>query len=428
MRGLGRFSALAEDEFDFRTEAEAGLAGFMALAYTFLVNALLLERAGVFFGEAYMALVLSFAVANIAAALLTRQPLILVPGIAVNMYFSYIIVVSNGIPYGEGLALLLFASLTFGVISFSGWRQKIMDAVPLVIRQGMRAGVGALLLLLGLSFGGIIVVSPFQLTSFGDLGNPAAYLTVSGFLLTAGLKINKVRGAYFAGMVFTAAGAIMLGCIDWPGGIFCLPAGMERTICGWSFNNLAEHLGFGLMLLFIMLFDSSIAVSALFEGKDSQNSLAVCYKADSAGGIISAFLGVAPAVYTPEAAVACQYGGKTGLVPAVAACIGLAALFCGPIVRELACCPAVIAPLLIFTGLELFSSIGRVMCKDMPETVSVYLMVFLMALTNNPALGLGAGIVLFVLLKLLSGCREELTGEMYGLAMVFVLYFINLAI
>lgn len=428
MKKLAEFFSFTEQNTDLQTEFEAGSLSFFAIFYVFIVNAMLFERIGVSFGEAYMALLLTFAAGNFIVAFFARRPLIVSHSVALNAYFIFIVILSEGVHYSEASGAALLASVAFAVLAFSRCSKVFFKAIPDNLKRALPAGLGLLLVIFGLKIGKIIGVSPFRFAMMGDFANYDTFLSVIGLITVLVLLVNKVRLALAVGMALVAVTAFCLGYINFPQNIFMFPQGMERTVMGFSFNNIDIHLVFSLVLLMTVLYEtvSVVGVSEI-ETEDEKK----CFQAISFSSLFSTFFGMIPTSCAAESLIALQERGKTGMVPFTAALWGLVFIFFAPLVKELAEIEAITAPLLVAAGL-------CILCKrnddglffgkcydDLSEMIPALFMVLFMALTFDISLGIGAGIILQVLLKVFSGKKDELSSGTYILAVIFCVYFAN---
>lgn len=423
MKSIADFFCFDERNTDFKSECFAGLACFTATAYIFLLVPSVLSRAGVSFSSAYFATLLAFAAANLACGVLVNLPLLLRPSIVLCAYYVYIAILSEGASCYEGLGILLTAAFLFVGMSVCGWRQKIIGAVPGVLRSGVPAGIGLLLIVLGFRLGKILVPSPFGLVAVGDIVNPVMYVSLLGLLLTAVLIANKVRFAVLVGMMISGIISYELDYIARLPGLFRIPVGLEKIFWGISFENFELHLFFVPVIILTAIFESSAVIS-----DDADEQLTAVQRADSLGSLFSAALGMVPMIYAPEGKTAALCGGRTGMVPVTAGLLGLIMIFCEPVMREIAEMPAVYVPALIISGSHLFARIKDCIAADLTEQLALVTMLIIMALTANIATGIGSGMVLYVLLALFSGQREKISPELCLLALVFCSYFVYMVI
>lgn len=422
MESLKRFFFVEELKSDLKTELAGGFLTFSALIHVFVLNAVLFERAGLHFREAYMATLVSFALVNLYAAFAVKLPFVLAPSMAISSYFVNLVVIACGVPYASGIALLLTSALIVGALSFTRGRESLTELFPLCLRRAMRPALGGMLALFGLFLGKVIVASSFRLTTFGNIYDAQTFLTLIGFIVTLVLVLNKVRFAYALGMIVTALCAFCLGELSAPDGAVLSPLGMERTIFGFDFAQIFALLPFVLIVATSAVAENTALTGALTED-NAEGKRAWC--AASIGSVIGSCCGMGSFTLAPENSLSKENGGKTGLVPLTAALLGLAMLFAEPLAQIIAKMPSIIAPPLIITGIKLLFDIKDTDTSDLSEAVPAYAFVFLSALTFNIGLGLGASMLLYVFLKIFSGRKSELTKGHYALSLLFAFYVLN---
>lgn len=425
MKSIADFFCFDERNTDLKTECFAGLVCFTAVSYVFLLVPSVLSRTGVSFSSAYFAALLAFAVANIFGGLKVNQPLVLRPSIVICAYYVYIIILSEGASCFEGLGILLTAAVLFAGVSACGWRQKIIDTVPSVLREGMPAGIGLMLIVLGLRFGKILVSSPFGLAAVGDIVNPVMYVSLLGLVLIIVFNKNKVKFSVLLGMLITGIISYELDYIAELPGLFRIPVGQEKMFWGISFEHFAEHIIYVLVILLTVIIESTAVIT---DRNISSETVMEAERIDSAGSLFSAALGMVPQVFSPEGRAASLCGGRTGLVPVTAGVLAVIMLFCEPVMREIAEMPAVYVPALIITGCQLFARVKDCVSADLTEQVPLLLMLIIMGLTGNIATGIGGGTVLYVLLALLCRKKEKISRGLYFLTVMFCGYFIYMVI
>lgn len=442
MEKIRKYFAVDQRNTDIVTECMAGVVAFASLSYVFLLVPAIFSFAGVSFSSAYFAVLVSFAVANIYSGITTNTPDLLRPSIVCGAYYVYIIILSSGASAYEGLGILLVSAALFAILSFTGWRGRIYRAVPGVLREGTAAGIGLLLVFLGLRLGNIIVPSPFGLAALGNIVNPIMYVSLLGLLITAVFVVNKLKYAVLLGMLITGIISYELDYIAVFPGLFKIPVGLEQTFWGLSFTNIDIHFIYCLAILLTALLESSAVVASenvcpedLTEEniiveiteqkeKDKHFSIVNSCKVDALGTVFSACLGMVPMVCAPEAKISDFCWGKTGLVPLMAGFLGIVMLFCEPVMREIAEMPAVFVPALIIVGSRLLLRLRIVAIRELQDQVPLCLMLAVMALTADIAAGIGSGTVMYVMIRLFSGQYREISRELYFLTAVFCAYFI----
>ena len=207
---LEKLFHLSEKKTNIKTEVVAGLTTFLAMAYILAVNPIILGDAGMDIQAVFMATAISSAVASLVMGLLANYPVALAPGMGVNALFAYTVVLGMGHTWQAALAAVFVSGLFFLIVSVTGIRKKIINAIPKQLKQAIGAGIGFFIAFIGLKNAGIVVANASTFVSLGNLLEPTVLLAVFGILLTIFLVAKNVRAAVFVGMVVTALVGLVL--------------------------------------------------------------------------------------------------------------------------------------------------------------------------------------------------------------------------
>ena len=269
---LERFFQLRENGTDARREAVAGITTFAAMAYILAVNPAILSLAGIDKGALITATALAAAFTTLAMALLTNYPIALAPGMGLNAFFTFTICLSAKVPWPSALGLVFWEGFIFLLLTLTGVRQKIVEAIPASLKTAIGCGIGLFIAFIGLKNGGIIVANPATFVSLGNFSQPAPLLVLFGILLTAVLIVRRVRGAIILSVLVLAVAGLFLrapvGADGVGGGMITAmpktfvsaPASLAPTFGKLDFGYLFTHFGKAvpllLTLLFVDLFDN----------------------------------------------------------------------------------------------------------------------------------------------------------------------------
>ncbi|MEO0541364.1 MAG: NCS2 family permease, partial [Cyanobacteria bacterium P01_A01_bin.105] len=266
---LAAFFDFTELRTDLRTEMVAGLTTFVTMAYILIVNpailsnAVFLNESGDLFGELVMATGLAAAIATLVMGLYAKLPFVLAPGMGINAFFAFSVVLGMGIDWRVALAAVFIEGLIFIVLTVTNLRTKIVAAIPEAVKHATTAGIGLFIAYIGLSSAGIVVGNEVTLTTLGDLRAPATAVTLLGLIITVALFARRVPGALLWGIIGTALLAWVLGIAPLPEGVFALPQ-PPVDLVGQAFVGLGslfqagwfEMLGVLFVFLFVDLFDT----------------------------------------------------------------------------------------------------------------------------------------------------------------------------
>ena len=436
---LERLFKLRENGATARREVAAGLTTFAAMAYILAVNPVILANAGMPAEALLTATAVSAAVATLIMAALTNFPLALAPGMGINAFFALSICVGMGVPWPSALGLVFVNGVIFLLLSVTGVRERLVNAIPPALKVAVTAGIGFFIALIGLQSGGLVVADPVTMVKMGDLARPATGFFFAGLLLTAALMVRRVPGA----ILLAILGLTLIGLVvpDGQGGTLTkLPASLVSAPA--SLEPLAFRLDFDLFvqnplraiiltltLLLVDLFDnlgSLIAVTrrAGLVGADGRiPRVGRALTADSLAAILSSLVGTSTVVTYIESATGVQAGGRTGLTAVVTALCFLAALVFTPVLLAV---PAVaVAPALVMVGVFMFEAVTDLDPRDFGDFAPAVLTIVMMPLAFSISTGIGVGVLALVVLALATGRRDRLTPWLLGLAAVFLAHFLE---
>jgi AGZA family xanthine/uracil permease-like MFS transporter len=434
---LNQWFELARQGTNVRREIAAGLTTFAAMSYILAVNPAILSNSGMDFGAVVTATALASALMTAVMALATNYPIALAPGMGMNAFFTYTICVGMKIPWQAALAMVFCSGALFLVLSITGVRQRIIQAIPQELKLAISAGIGLFILFIGLKNGGVVVSDPVTFVKAGDLGAPVVLLVLAGILLAAILEWRKIRGA----MILTIITLTILGLfIANPGGKGMLttlpekwldaPASLAPTFLQldfhYVFTHLAQVIPLILALLFVDLFDNMgtlIGVTTragLLDAHGNLPKIGRALMADASAAMVGSCLGTSTVTSYIESAAGVEEGGRTGLTALVVAACFLLALFVHPVIRII---PAVAtAPALVMVGVFMMQSATRLELSDLAKAVPAVLTIILMPLTFSISEGLAIGFLFHVLLKVGIGRAREVTPMGYALGGLFFLH------
>ena len=416
--------SLRENATTVRRELFAGLTTFMAMAYVVVVNPRILAEAGMPADGVLFATCLSAALATLVMGLGANYPIALAPGMSLNAYFTYSVVIGRHVPWPVALGVVFLSGLLFLLLTLSKVRELIVNDIPGCLKHGTAAGIGLFIAFIGLRNAGLIVANRATLVSFGKISDPSALVAIAGLLLTAILMARRVSGAILLGMAAMTLAGIPLGLARWPEHLFSLPH-PEGTFLRLDLAGAAK-LGLGdlvFVFFFVDLFDNVGTLVAVCEqggflrdGKLPRASRALL--ADALGTITGALSGTSTVTSYIESAAGVAAGGRTGLGNLLIAALFFLAMFSAPL---LAAVPAfATAPALILVGALMCGAVAGVKWDDFTEAFPAFLTVIATPLTFSIATGLSLGLLSFTFLKLGSGRHQEISPLIWVLSLLFL--------
>lgn len=441
--GVRRNKNWFEEYFDFayhntdlRTEILAGITTFMTMAYILFVNpAILSDAIG---KEAIPSLVtataLSAGLATILMGLYAKKPFALAPGMGLNAYFTYGVVLGMGYSWQVALAAVFVEGLIFIALSITKVRSAIIHAIPLSQKYAIGAGIGLFLTIIGMQEAGFVVDSPATLITFGaqNVAKPEFWLALFGLFLAAILISRGIKGALLISILTTTVIGIALGITPAPDKLFAMPT-LSHTFLKMDLRGLLSVGAIGVVFAFFMVdfFDTlgtitGLSAKAGFLTKDGKVPDAEkVLLTDAIGTTVGAVLGTSTVTTYIESAAGIEEGGRTGMTALVTGALFLiVGLFISPIAGVI---PAyATAPALIIVGYYMLSAIRGVDFSDPTEAIPAFMVLVTIPFTYSIADGIGMGFISYAIVKTLSGRYKEVHPLLYILAGVFVLYFLYL--
>jgi len=424
---LDRAFALRESGTDVRTELLAGLTTFLTMAYIVFINPAILGDAGMPKGAVFVATCLVAAAGTLLMAGRANYPIAVAPGMGLNAYFAYVVVLHLGYTWQAALGAVFFSGCCFLLVSLVGIRDAIIVGIPLSLRKGITVGIGLFLAMIALKNAGIVAADPATYVTLGDLHAPGAALAVIGFLVAAALSARRVKGALLASILavtilsFFLAGNSYRGVVSPPPSIAptLLALDLKAALAGGVLNIV-------LVFFLVELFDATgtlmaVAGRAGLIGEGKMHRLSRALVADSGAILLGSLLGTSSATAYLESMAGVQEGGRTGLAAVTVAALFLACLFFAPLAGSVP--PYATAPALFYVACLMLGEIDGLDWRDPTEVVPAALTMVMMPLTFSIANGIGFGFIAYAALKALGGRGAAVSPAAWIIAAVFVLRF-----
>ena len=428
---LENFFHLKEHGTDIKTEVMAGLVTFMTVAYIIVVNPAILEAAGIPFGPSLVATILSAVFGTLIMGVYAKKPIAIAPYMGENAFVAYTVVGVLGYPWQTALGAVFISGVLFTILTISGFRDKMIDAVPNNLKYSFVAGLGLFITFIGLVSAGIVSLgvegSPLHV---GALDTMPVALAVLGFLLISVLMIKNVKGSILIGIIATALLGFVTGVSRTPDSIVSMPPSIVPIFLQLDIFG-ALSWGFFAVILTMFTMDlmdtmgTLVGVSMDAGYMDEEGNLPDMEKpflADSLATVFAAIAGTTTTGAYIESATGIKEGGRTGLTAVVVALLFMLGLFFYPLFSAIP--TAATAPALIIVGLQMMKSIKKIDMNDLTEMVPAMAVIILMSFTYNLGIGLCAGFVLFPLFKMVSGKGSEVKPIAWGLFVLCSLFFI----
>ena len=439
---LDNFFKLSENGTDFKTEIAAGITTFLAMAYILGVNPVVLSDGGMPAAGVFFAPAVSSAIACFIMGLVAKYPIGLAPGMGLNALFTYTIILAMGNTWETALAAVFLSSIIFLIITISGLREAILNAIPLDLKLGIGAAIGFFLAFLGLKGAGIIVADPSAIVRMGSLMAPPALLALIGIIITLVLYVKKMPAAVFLGLIVTAIiGVIFTACGFGAGNILMpsLPAHIVSAnfdlslFCGFIrgfgqlFSNIPNLMMILFSLIFVTFFDTTGTLMSLgrqcgfIDDEGQAVGIEKAFMADAVGGIVGAVLGTSTVTAFVESAAGIGNGGRTGLTAIVTGLLFLLSIFFAPLILGLFTSPVTCAALVI-VGILMIGQLKNVQWNSMIVAASVFMTIIMMILTYSISLGIAWGFVIYTVTSIASGNARDLGWGIWLMVLVFIIY------
>lgn len=428
--GLDKYFGLTENKTNVKTEIVAGITTFMTMAYILIVNPSILSATGMDSGAVFTATALSAVVATLIMGLYAKLPFAQAPGMGLNAFFAYTVVIGMGYSFEFALTAVFLEGVIFILLTLFNVREAIVDSIPSNIKKAISVGIGLFIALVGLENAGVIVGDGGTILALGDITSGSGLLAVIGILITGVLLVKKVRGALFIGMIITAIIGIPLGVTPMPTSLVSMPPSISSVFMKFEWSNIFsfDMLIVLFTLLFMDMFDTigtlvGVATKAkMLDENGKVPNIKKALFADAVGTTFGACVGTSTVSTYVESASGVAEGGRTGLTAVSTSIMFALSLFFAPLFASIT--SAVTCSALVLVGLFMIEPIKEIDLSDYTEAVPAFLTIIMMPLAYSISDGIVFGVVSYIVLKVLSGRRKEVSLTTVIVGIVFLLKFI----
>ncbi|MDP9763636.1 MULTISPECIES: NCS2 family permease [Deinococcus] len=448
--GLDGFFNLSGQGSSVAQEVRAGITTFLTMSYVLFVNPQILSGA-IQVPNAFVQLLMATAIAaafgSLAMGLVAKYPFAQAPGMGLNAFFAFSVVLGMGVPWQTALGAVFVSGVLFVLLSVLGARQAIVKAIPNSLKFAITGGIGAFLAFLGLRSAGIVVANEATMLGMGAVTAPGAWLALLGLLLTAVLMARNVKGAILYGILITSLIAVVLRLPVYPGGPEgALQAfqGFQNGVVGvpvWPADlvgqlDLGGALALGLLnvvftFFFVDFFDATGTLTGLAHRAGALTPDGDLPRArrtfamDGLAAMFGAFMGTSTVTAYVESASGISEGGRTGLTAVVVGVLFLLATFLWPLAGAIPA--AATAPALILVGALMMEGVRHIDWDDLTDSLPAFLTIIAMPLTFSIANGVSLGVIAYCVLKALTGKAREVSPVLYGVAALLLFRYVFLA-
>ncbi|HJR53879.1 MAG TPA: NCS2 family permease [Gemmatimonadota bacterium] len=415
----------------WRREIVAGTTTFATMAYIIVVNPAILEAAGIPFGPSMVATILTAAFGTLLMGLWANRPFAVAPYMGQNAFVAYTVVQGLGHTWQTALGAIFVSGVLFTILALFRTRSWLAAAIPESLKLAIAVGIGLFLTFIGLATMGIVRAGTGATpVAPGDFHDPAVLVGVAGVLAIVLLMLARVPGAILIGILAASGLAFALGIADLPEGVFSPPPDLGPTLFALDVR-AALTWGFVSIVLTIFVLDlvdtigtlTGLSVKAqLLDEEGRLPGIERALQCDAFSTVLGSLLGTTTSGAYIESAAGIEAGGRTGLTAVVTALWFLAALFFAPLLSAVP--PSAYGPALVVVGMLMLEPASRFRFDDVGELAPAFLTIALMCFTYDLAIGLTAGFVVWVLLKVLTGRAREVPGGMWALAALSALFYV----
>ena len=423
---LNKYFEIEKRQSSIKKEIIGGTTTFLTMAYIIFVNPSILGEAGMDKGALISVTIIASVIGTLLAGLWAKVPYAMAPGMGLNAFFTYTLVMGAGVSWETALGVVFLSGIAFLALTITGFRTKVVHTIPLSLRLAVGAGIGLFISFIGLKNMGLIVDNPATLVGLGKF-TPTLIIGIIGLLITAILEVRKVKGGIFYGIIITTIIALVSGQVTTPDTFVSLPPSIEPLffkldiMSALSFSLIGAVFSF----MFVDLFDSvgtivACSYEAGFVDKEGKvTHIDKILEADALATVAGSLLGTSTTTVYIESAAGIANGARTGFASVVTATLFILALFFAPLIGVV---PAyATAPSLIIVGVYMFKNIREIDFNDFTEAIPAFLTIVLMPLTFSISIGLSFGFISYVILKSVVGKASDISWLMWGIAALSVL-------
>lgn len=425
MNVIERYFGIDGRNTTIKTEILAGLTTFLTMAYIIFVNPDMLAKAGMDKGAVFVATCLASALGCFLMGLIARLPVALAPGMGLNAFFTFTVVLGMGKSWQVALGAVFISGLLFVLISAFKLREWIINAIPYTLKQGIVAGIGAFLAFIALKSSGIIVASPATFVTMGKLTDFGPAMAILSFFLIVVFVQRKVPAAVMLSILIVTVISLLAGETHYSG-IVSMPPSIAPTFMQLDIAGALDVSMVSVIFafLFVVLFDTSgtligVTKKAGLMSTDGQiPNLGKALFADSTAAVAGSLLGTSSVTSYVESTAGVAAGGRTGLTAIVVGVLFLLALFFAPLAGMI---PAyATAGAIFYVAVLMLFTLREIDWDDLTEASPVAVVLLLTPLTFSIADGIALGFITYTIAKLVSGCYKEVSPAVWVLTVILL--------
>lgn len=410
-----------------KTEILAGITTFLTMVYIVFVNPTILNTAGLDKGAVFTATCILTGIACLLTGIFAKTPIGIAPGMALNIYFTYSVVLSSGVKWQNALAMVFLSGILYLFISVTKLRRLLLEAIPHNLQISILIGISLLIALISLETNNIIIKNEYTVFKLGDISLPQNILFFCGFIFLLVLDYYRVYGAIILNILGITFISYLLGLTSWHG-LVSLPPSISPTFLHLDFHNIFNHTSIKIIitLFLITIFDASGTLLGIFNQPMFNNvpkmksKLSKTLTANAVATTLAGLLGSSSTSPYIESAAGIQAGGRSGLTAVIIAIGFILTLFFFPLAQMIP--NFAVGPALLYVACCMLKNVDQLKLSNISETAPCLFTILFIPLTASITDGIGGGLVLYVILKIL--VREEIHPLTIILGIIFLMFFI----
>ena len=424
---IAKFFHFDERETNLKQETIGGITTFLTMAYIVIVNPMILsDGTGMDKGALITVTCLAAAIGSLLVAFIANMPLAMAPGMGMNAFFTYSLVIGRGIPWQQALGIVFLSGMLFLMLTFMKIREKIVDAIPISIRYSIAAGIGLFIALIGLKNMGLIVANPATLIGLGKFNKPVL-LGLLGLIITGFFELKKIKGGILYGILITTVLGILTGAAKLPTEVISFPPSIAPTFLKFDVLGALKFAFIGpiFSFMFLDLFDSIGTIIAcgkeagLADENGDIKDVGKALEADALATVIGSVLGTSTTTTFVESAAGVADGARTGFSSIIVAVCMILTLFFAPIIGIV---PGyATAPALIIVGIYMFKNLLDIDFHQIDIAIPSFLTIIMMPLTYSISIGISFGFISYVIIEIFNGKIKEVKPVLWVITVLAVI-------
>jgi AGZA family xanthine/uracil permease-like MFS transporter len=428
---MHRYFDFAGHRTSYRQETLAGLATFLTMAYIIVVNPAILEAAGIPRDASITATIISAAFGTLVMGVYAKRPFAIAPYMGENAFIAFTVVKGMGFPWQTALGAIFLAGVLFTILTVLRVRSWLANAIPLSLKHSFAVGIGLFLTFIGLNAVGVVALGvPGAPVTLGHITSPTTLLAILGFLVTAWLLIKQVHGALIIGIIVTTVLSFVLGVTPLPTSYVSMPPSLSPIIGQLDIAGALSVKGLPIVvIIFVMAFVDTIGTLIGLSSRagflDDEGNLPEIEKpmlADALANLVAPFVGTTTSGAYVESAAGIEEGGRTGFTALVVAALFLLSLFLAPLFTAIP--PHAYGIALVAIGILMIGPVAKLDFSDYTELIPAFLTIVLISFTYNVGVGLTAGLLIYPVLKLITGRVREVAPPLWVLSAMSLVFFL----